>query len=231
MRSNPAIPSFPLTLLVGLFVAGLVISNIIAVKLFAFGPLTLPAAVIVAVIVFPVTYIIGDVVTEVYGYRVARRMIWTGFAGNLLAVLAAAAGGLLPPAPFWKGQAAYQEILGFAPRLLLASFTAYLVGEFANAAVLARMKVRTRGRWMLPRFWVSTVVGETLDSAVFLTMAFLGVVPPGALLAMIPTHSGAKILYEFLASPLSAALAQALKRWEGVDVFDVEISLNPFRVD
>jgi len=226
MRSNPAIPSFPLTLLVGLFVAGLVISNIIAVKLFAFGPLALPAAVIV----FPVTYIIGDVVTEVYGYRVARRMIWTGFAGNLLAVLAAAAGGLLPPAPFWKGQAAYQEILSFAPRLLLASFTAYLVGEFANAAILARMKVRTRGRWMLPRFWVSTVVGETLDSAVFLTMAFLGVVPPGALLAMIPTHSGAKILYELLASPLSAALAQALKRWEGVDVFDVDTSLNPFLV-
>jgi len=219
--------SFPLTLLVGLFVASLVISNIIAVKLFAFGPFILPAAVVV----FPVTYIIGDVVTEVYGYRAARRMIWTGFAGNLLAVLAAALGGWLPPAPFWKGQEAYGEILGFAPRLLLASLTAYLAGEFVNAAVLAKMKVRTRGRWMLPRFWASTVAGETLDSIVFLVVAFLGVVPAGALLGMIPVHAGAKILYEFLASPLSAALASALKRWEGVDVFDVETSLHPFLVD
>lgn len=226
MRPEAPSLSFPLTVLIGLFVAGLVISNIIAVKLIALGPFILPAAVVV----FPVTYIIGDVVTEVYGYRIARRMIWTGFMGNLLAVLAAAAGGLLPAAPFWKGQAAYQEILGFAPRLLFASFTAYLVGEFANAAVLAKMKVKTGGRWMLPRFWASTVVGEVLDSAVFLTLAFLGVVPPGVLLRLIPTHAGAKILYEFLASPFSAALARALKRWEGMDVFDVETRLNPFLV-
>ncbi len=226
MRAGVPVLSFPLILLIGLFVAGLVISNIIAVKLIALGPFILPAAVIV----FPVTYIIGDVVTEVYGYRVARRMIWTGFAGNLLAVLAAAAGGLLPPAPFWTGQAAYREILGFAPRLLFASFTAYLVGEFANAAVLAKMKVKTGGRWMLLRFWVSTVVGETLDSAVFLTLAFWGVVPPGVLFGLIPTHAGAKTLYEFLVSPFSAALARALKRWEGVDVFDTETRLNPFLV-
>ena len=203
--------SFPLMLLVGLFVSGLVISNIIAVKPIAFGPFILPAAVVV----FPVTYIIGDVVAEAYGYRAARRMIWTGFAGNLLAVLAAVAGGLLPPAPFWKGQAAYQEILGFAPRLLLASWIAYLAGQFSNAALLVWMKVRTQGRWLLLRFWVSTVAGETLDSIVFLVVAFLGAIPPGTLLAMIPAHAGGKILYEVLLSPLSAALAQALRRWEG----------------
>ncbi len=218
--------SFPLMMFIGLFVAGLVISNIIAVKLIALGPFLLPAAVVV----FPITYIIGDVVTEVYGYSVARRMIWVGFMGNLLAVLAAWAGGRLPPAPFWTSQPAYEAILGFAPRLLFASFTAYLVGEFANAAVLAKMKVRTQGRWMLPRFWASTVVGETLDSAVFLTLAFLGVIPVTALVGLIPIHAGAKILYEVLASPFSAALARALKRLEGIDVLDVDTRLNPFLV-
>ncbi len=219
-------PSFPLMALMGLFVAGLVISNIIAVKLVALGPFILPAAVVV----FPITYIIGDVVTEVYGYAATRRMIWVGFLGNLFAVLAAWVGGLLPPAPFWTEQPAYQAILGFAPRLLFASFIAYLVGEFANAVVLARMKVRTRGRWMLPRFWISTVVGETLDSAVFLTLAFWGAIPPAVLAGLIPTHAGAKILYEILISPLSGALAVALKRMEGVDVFDEATRWNPFLV-
>jgi len=226
MRREAPSFSFPLMILSGLFVAGLVISNIIAVKVVSLGPFLLPAAVVV----FPITYIIGDVVTEVYGYSVARRMIWAGFLGNLLAVVAAWAGGLLPSAPFWAGQEAYQAILGFAPRLLLASFTAYLVGEFANAAVLSRMKVKTGGRWMLPRFWVSTVVGETLDSAVFLTLAFAGAIPSAALVGLIPTHAGAKILYEVLASPLSGALARALKRLEGVDAFDVAIRLNPFLI-
>ncbi len=226
MRHEAPAVSFPLMALIGLFVAGLVISNIIAVKLIALGPFLLPAAIVV----FPITYIIGDVVTEVYGYRIARRMIWVGFLGNLLAVLAAWAGGRLPHAPFWTGQPAYEAILGFAPRLLFASFTAYLVGEFANAAVLAKMKVRTRGRWMLPRFWLSTVVGETLDSAVFLTLAFAGTIPLPALAGLIPTHAGAKILYEVMASPLSGALAQALKRLEGIDAFDVATRLNPFLV-
>jgi len=218
--------SFPLMVLSGLFVAALVIANIIAVKLVSIGPFILPAAVVV----FPVTYVIGDVVTEVYGYPVARRMIWTGFLGNLMAVAAAWAGGLLPPAPFWPHQEAYDTILGFVPRLLFASLVAYLVGEFANAAVLSRMKVRTQGRWMLPRFWASTVVGETLDSTVFLTLAFFGVIPMNVLFGLIPTHAGAKILYEVLVSPISGAMAHALKRLEGMDAFDVGISLNPFRM-
>lgn len=223
MRPNGTPVSFPLAVMIGLFAAGLVVSNIIAVKAVSVGPLVLPAATVV----FPVTYIIGDVVTEVYGYRTSRRMIWAGFLGNLLAVMAILAGAALPPAPFWSGQEAYRQILGMSPRVLLASLTAYLAGMFVNAAILSRMKVRTGGRWMLPRFWISTVAGETLDSAVFLLIAFWGTMPAPALLGMIPVHSGAKILYEIAVSPVSAALAVVLKRTEGLDAFDDGVRIHP----
>jgi len=208
--------SFPFVLLVGLFVAGLVVSNIIAVKLIMLGSIILPAAVIV----FPITYIIGDVLTEVYGYRVARNVIWAGFAGNLLAALAAYLGGLLPPAPFWKGQEAYWQILGFTPRLLVASLIAYVMGQLSNSLTLIMLKHITKGKWMMPRFWASTVVGEAIDTSVFLMLAFTGVIPIGTLLTMIPIHASAKIAYEFAVSPISTAIARLLKRVEGLDVID-----------
>ena len=122
---------------VALFVASLLTANIIAVKLIQLGPLILPAGVVI----FPVSYILGDVLTEVYGYRWARRAIWLGFVGNLVAVVAIWLAGLLPAPAFWQGQDAYNTILGFTPRLLLASFAAYLLGEFANSTVLAKIKI------------------------------------------------------------------------------------------
>ena len=151
----------------------MITSNIIAVKLISVAGFILPAAIII----FPISYIIGDILTEVYGYRQARQVIWLGFLCNLIAVIGIWLGGLLPPAPFWAGQAAYDAILGYVPRLLVASFVAYLVGEFSNAYVLAKMKVATEGRWLWARTISSTLVGQGLDSAVFITLAFVGTIP------------------------------------------------------
>ena len=173
--------SFRFVAIAALFTTALITSNLIAVKLFALGPLVLPAAVIL----FPVTYILGDVLTEVYGYGRARQVIWLGFLCNLVAVAAIWAAGALPPAGFWGGQPAWDEIFGFAPRILFASFAAYLVGEFANAYVLARMKIATGGRHLWARTIGSTIVGQGLDSTVFITVAFFGVLPTGALASTI----------------------------------------------
>ena len=153
-----------------LFVTCLLTANTIAAKLVTIGGLTLTAGIVI----FPISYVVGDVLTEVWGYAATRRVIWLGFACNALLVAAVWLGGELPAAAFWKGQAAYEEILGQAPRILLASFVAYLVGEFANAVVLARLKVATGGRWLWVRTIGSTVVGQGLDSAVFVSLAFTG---------------------------------------------------------
>src|SRR3954454_10891092 len=153
---------------VALFVASLITANIIAVKLIQIGPLILPAGVVI----FPVSYILGDVLTEVYGFHYARRAIWLGFLGNLVAVIAIWVAGLLPAATFWQAQQAYDTILGFTPRLLVASFAAYLVGEFANSTVLAKMKVRPKGRCHRARPMGPTIVGDGLAGLIFILSAF-----------------------------------------------------------
>jgi len=214
------------------FVTTLVISNIIAVKLVGVGPVVLPAAVIL----FPITYIFGDVLTEVYGYARARLVIWTGFGCNLLAVVAIWLAGLLPPATVWTASAypgpagaqqAYQAILGFTPRLLAASFSAYLVGEFLNSFVLARMKVATGGRWLWTRTIGSTLVGEGADSAIFITAAFVGILPTAALGTTILSQWLVKSAYEAIATPLTYLVVNALKRAEGVDHFDRDTNFSP----
>lgn len=209
--------------LAAVFVTALITANLIAVKLIEVGGLVLPAAVIL----FPVTYILGDVLTEVWGYARARRVIWLGFACNLLAVAAIAAAGALPAAGFWNGQEQWDAILGATPRILAASFAAYLVGEFANAYVLARMKIATAGRWLWTRTIGSTVVGQGLDSAVFITLAFWGILPPGALVTTIVTQWLVKTAYEAAATPATYAAVGWLKRAEGVDVYDRETRFNP----
>ncbi|NLO79921.1 MAG: queuosine precursor transporter [Xanthomonadaceae bacterium] len=208
------------------FVTALLVSNIIAVKLVQFGPWAVPAAVIV----FPVSYIIGDILTEVYGYHRARLVIWIGFGCNLLATTAIAAAIVLPPAPFWPHQEAYEQILGFAPRLLLASFAAYLAGEFANAYVLARLKILTAGRWLWLRTIGSTLVGQGLDSMIFMIVAFSGIIPGQAIVAAAATQWLIKSGYEVLATPLTYLIVGLLKRHEGVDVYDEDTDFNPFRL-
>lgn len=210
-------------IIVAVFVTCLIVANIIAVKLVSIFGLLLPAGTII----FPISYICGDVLTEVYGYRRARQVIWLGFACNLLAVSAIWGAQVLPGAAFWDAQAAYERILGFTPRLLLASFCAYLVGEFANAFVLARMKVLTQGRMLWARTIGSTIVGQGLDSLVFVSVAFLGIIPVAGLAAAILTQWLVKVAYEALATPLTYAVVNFLKREEGIDTYDRDISFNP----
>lgn len=212
-----------LPLVTGLFVTVLIISNIVAVKLVSIGPLVVTAAIVL----FPISYIVADVLTEVYGYSVARRTIWIGFLCNLVAVLAIMLGGAIPPASFWEQQEAYQAILGYAGRLLVASFLAYLGGEFLNAFVLAKLKVRTAGRHLWLRTISSTVVGQAVDSAMFVTVAFVGVLPADALLGAIVSQWAAKVLYETAATPLTYAVVRFLKRSEGVDHYDRDTRFHP----
>ncbi len=220
------------TFVTAIFVTTLIISNIIAVKLVSIAGLILPAAVVL----FPVAYIFGDVLTEVYGYARARQVIWTGFFCNLLAVAAIWIAGLLPAAPFWTGgvyqtptqaQQAYQVILGFTPRLLLASFIAYLVGEFLNSIVLAKLKVRTAGRFLWIRTISSTLIGQGADSAIFITVAFLGILPGGDLFRTILSQWAFKVAYETLATPLTYWIVNALKRAENENYFDRDTNFNP----
>jgi queuosine precursor transporter len=204
------------------FVTALIISNLIAVKVVQVAPgIFLPAAVIV----FPISYIFGDVLTEVYGYSRARQVIWMGFFWNLFAVVVIYLAGVLPAAPFWEGQDAFQTIFGFAPRVLGASFVAYLFGEFLNSFVLAKMKIATGGRHLWARTIASTLVGQLADSAIFLTLAFVGT--PVFSLTLIITQWLFKSAYEALATPITYAVVNAVKRAEGIDVYDRETNFNP----
>ncbi len=213
-------------LVVAIFVTCLITANITAVKLMNFFGQPLP----VAIVIFPISYICGDVLTEVYGYRQARRVIWLGFFCNLIAVAAIYLGQLLPAASFWDGQAAYERILGYTPRILIASFLAYLVGEFANSFVLAKMKIATNGRWLWTRTIASTLVGQGLDSLVFITVAFLGMIPLSGLAAAVATQWLVKSIYEALVTPLTYRAVNFLKRQEGLDVYDTDTRFNPLLV-
>ncbi|NVM57183.1 MAG: queuosine precursor transporter, partial [Desulfobacterales bacterium] len=183
-----------------------------------------------AVIIFPISYIFGDVLTEVYGYRQARRVIWLGFICNLIAVIAIWVGQVLPAASFWDGQAAYERILGYTPRLLVASVLAYLVGEFANSFVLAKMKIATGGRWLWTRTIGSTLVGQGLDSLVFITLAFVGTIPLSGLASAIVAQWLAKSAYEAAVTPLTYGVVDFLKRQEGLDVYDHDTRFNPLLI-
>ncbi len=219
-----------------LFVTTLIVSNIIAVKVATIAGLFLPAAVIL----FPIAYLFGDVLTEVYGYARARQVIWTGFFCNLLAVIAIWIGGKLAAAPFWTAgefttpqaaQQAYQAILGFTPRLLAASFIAYLIGEFLNSFVLAKLKVRTSGRFLWVRTISSTIVGQGADSVVFLTVAFFGVVPGGDLGQLILSQWLFKVAYEVVATPFTYLIVNALKKAEREDYYDRETNFSPITLE
>ena len=214
--------SHRLVIFIALFITCLITANVIAVKIISLGPFLLPAAIFI----FPLSYIIGDVLTEVYGYRLARRVIWLGFLCNLVFVFFVWLGQMLPAAPFWEGQEAYQRILGYAPRLLAASFLGYLVGEFANSFILARMKIMTRGRWLWSRTIGSTIVGQGLDTSIFITVAFIGTtsfVP-----IMILYHWLAKTLIEALATPLTYVIVNSMKKRESIDTYDYDTRFNPF---
>ena len=225
MNSDSSAPRFTglLVVLTAVFVTVLVTSNIMAVKIIEVWGRILPAAIVL----FPITYILGDVLTEVYGFRMARRVIWLGFLCNAVAVVGFWIGGLLPAAVIWGDQEAYKAILGYTPRLLAASFAGYLVGEFSNSIVLSRLKLATEGRWLWLRTIGSTIVGQGLDSAVFITAAFVGTFAGGDLVELALTQWIVKVLYEAAATPLTYAVVTYLKRREGIDTYDRQVSLNP----
>jgi len=217
---------------VAVFSSALIVSNIIAVKFIDLFGLNLPAGVVL----FPIVYIVGDILTEVYGYARARQAIWIGFGCNLLAVGSIWVAGRLPAAAFWNagsypgpleaGQA-YQAILGFSARLIGASFLAYLVGEFLNAFVLAKLKLATEGRMLWLRTIGSTLVGQGADSAVFITAAFWGILPTEALGSAVLAQWLVKSGYEALATPLTYLVVNALKRVEGAEIFDRTTDFRP----
>jgi len=209
--------------LAALFVTLLITSNIIAVKLVLVWGRILPAAIVL----FPITYILGDILTEVYGFRFARRVIWLGFLCNAVAAVGFWVGGLLPSAPFWQEQDAYNTILGYTPRLLMASFAGYLVGEFSNSIVLSRLKLATEGRWLWTRTISSTIIGQGADSVIFITVAFAGTLAGTNLMDLMITQWVVKVLYETAATPITYVVVGYVKAREGVDVYDHKISLNP----
>jgi hypothetical protein len=215
--------SFWFVVIAAVFVTCLITANIIAVKFILFLGFLVPAGIIV----FPLSYLFGDILTEVYGYRAARLVIWLGFACNLLAVIAIYIGGIAPAAPFWKDQAAYNTILGFTPRLLLASFIAYLVGEFTNSFILARLKIATRGRWLWTRTIGSTLVGEGLDTLIFISIAFWGIIPANMILTAILTQWIFKVTYEIVATPFTYLVVGFLKRRENLDTYDYQTNFSP----
>ncbi len=215
--------SFWFVAIAGLFVTCLITANIIAVKFILLLGFLVPAGIII----FPLSYLFGDVLTEVYGYTATRRVIWLGFFCNLLAVLAFALGGIAPAAPFWHDQAAYNTILGYAPRLLLGSFVAYLVGEFTNSFVLAKLKIATRGRWLWTRTIGSTLVGEGLDTLIFILIAFWGTLPASMMLQAILTQWIFKVAYEVIATPFTYWVVGFLKRRESLDTYDYKTDFSP----
>ncbi|MGH7685661.1 MAG: queuosine precursor transporter [Candidatus Dormibacteria bacterium] len=219
-------PSPALLTVSALFVAALITSNIIAVKVADIGPLVAPAAIVI----FPLAYLFGDVLTEVWGYSTARAVIWTGFLANIVVVLFVAAAIAIPADSHYPDQTAYARILGQTPRLVLASLVAYLCGEFLNSFVLARLKVFTRGRFLWTRTIGSTLIGQGVDSAVFISIAFAGVQPWSLLLVIIRDVWLLKVAYEIAATPLTYAIVSVLKRWEGVDADDRDTNFSPIPV-
>jgi uncharacterized integral membrane protein (TIGR00697 family) len=203
----------------------LLISNLVGQKITAIGPFRVSGAQML----FPITYIFGDVFTEVYGYGASRRAIWIGFFASALLSAMGLFTVWLPPAPGWQNQAAFATVFGFVPRMVLASLAAFWCGEFANSFVMAKMKVLTRRRHLWTRTIGSTVVGQGVDTAVVMVLAFGGSLGWSLIANLVVSAYLGKVLYEVAATPLTYLVVNFLKRSEGMDPLDVGISFSPFR--
>ena len=213
------------------FAVILICSNLIGAGKVAQVNLPLLGAVTfgAGILFFPLSYVLGDVLTEVYGYARARRVVWVGFAASVFAAGMAATVVAFPPAPDWQGQDALANVMGQAPRIFAASILAFWAGEFANAFVLARMKVWTKGRMLWTRTIGSTVVGQGVDSLIFYPIAFLGVWETKLVLTVMATNYLMKVLWEVVLTPVTYQVVGWIKNREGLDVFDVETDFTPFR--
>jgi uncharacterized integral membrane protein (TIGR00697 family) len=214
-------------LLAGIFIVVLLISNLVGQKICAFGPFRVSGAQLL----FPITYIFGDIFTEVYGYGGSRRIIWLGFlASGLMAALGVAIVAL-PPAPDWPNQQAFATVFGVVPRLVVASLIAYWCGEFANSFTLAKMKILTQGKWLWTRTVGSTVVGQAVDTVVLMIIAFGGTLQWSTIANLIVSGYLFKVGYEVLATPLTYAIVGFLKHSEGIDTFDYKTRFTPFATE
>ena len=216
-----------LDLISSAFVAVLLISNVAALKVFVLGPLVFDGGALI----FPLSYIFGDVLTEVYGYSVSRRVIWHGLFWlvifNLVMTLCVA----LPAEPSWQqkiGQQAYQSVLGISPRLALAGWLGFFWGEFCNSFVLAKLKVRTQGRYLALRTITSTILGQLVDTGLFCVVAFAGLLSAAALSNYILTGYLYKVAVEVIMTPITLATVRFLKRQEGSDAYDTRTDFSPF---
>jgi len=211
-------------LITGLFVAVLLISNIASSKIVDIWKFTFDGGTIL----FPLSYIFGDILTEVYGYRRSRRVIWIGFFCALMMSFTLGIIGLIKPAGGWDYQEAYMAILGQTPRIVTASLIAYFAGEFSNSYILAKMKVLTRGKFLFARTIGSTIIGQGIDTIIFVIIAFLGVYDNSMVLLIIISNYIFKVSLEILFTPITYKVVNTLKKAEKVDWFDYKTNFNPF---
>jgi len=216
-----------LSFITAFFVTVLLVSNVASSKILVLGPFTFDGGTIL----FPLSYIFGDILTEVYGYARSRSVIWTGFAMILLASAVFMIVGALPAASDWSGQAAYDQILGLTPRIVGASLTAYFFGEFSNSFILAKMKILTSGKHLWMRTIGSTLVGEGFDTIIFVLIAFSGVLPGDLLWTIIVSNYIFKVGVEILFTPVTYAIANFLKKHEHENYYDRHTDFNPFKVE
>lgn len=209
-----------------LFCVCLITANVLETKQMAFGPISITGGLIV----FPVSYIINDCVCEVWGYRKTRLLIWLGFSMNFLFVMFGALCDVIPGAPYWDNEAGFHAIFGLAPRVAVASFIAFIVGSFANAYVMSRMKISSQGKNFSLRAIMSTIFGETADSLIFFPLALGGVVPNNELPVLIVSQIVLKTLYEIVVLPITIQVVKFTKRHEGMDEYDNDIKYNIFSV-
>ena len=205
-----------------LFCVCLIAANLLEAKVVQVSALSITAGFIV----FPVSYIINDCIAEVWGFRKARLIIWAGFAMNFFFILLAKVAVALPAAPFWEGEEHFDFVFGLAPRIALASLAAFLAGSFINAYVMSRMKIASQGRHFSLRAVVSTLFGESADSLIFFPIAFGGLLPVDELLKMMAVQALAKTLYEVLVLPVTVRVVRYVKRVDGSDVYDTDVSYN-----
>jgi hypothetical protein len=213
-------------ILVALFVAVLLISNIASVKILTCWKFTFDGGTLL----FPLSYIFGDILTEVYGFRRSRKVIWLGFFSALLMSLFLYIVQILPSADGWKDQQAYESIIGFIPRIVAASLVAYFAGEFSNSVILSRLKILTRGKYLWTRTIGSTLIGEGIDTLIFCMIAFFGSLSASVFWAVVISNYIFKCAVEILFTPLTYIIVGFLKRKEKTDVYDYGVKYNPFRL-
>ena len=218
--------SVPFMLLGILFNVCLIAANLLETKVIQVGSLTVTAGLLV----FPISYIINDCIAEVWGFKKARLIIWSGFAMNFFVVALGLIAVAIPAAPFWEGEEHFNFVFGMAPRIVAASLMAFLVGSFLNAYVMSKMKVASQGRNFSARAIWSTVVGETADSLVFFPVAFGGVIAWKELLIMMGIQIVLKSMYEVIILPVTIRVVKAIKKIDGSDVYDTNISYNVLKV-